>query len=377
MEVVGALDDVITIGRLDDVAHIALVESLERRLVAVDEGGELVPAHIALLLLGAGVIGILLHGVLKAQFAGVNLVQALLRLGLGGGLVLVRCVGINLDQDVRRAAGIVVVRQVLVDVIDDLTVLGLTGGRHGVLKLLLCQVLLERVLVGVLGIAVGLKGLLKGLGTARALARVLPCLLDLLVRHRHAVFLLRLLEQNLLRVGIDELLAVLFGRQVVVDQILRPVLVLGVTVGRAHAHDLLGHGVLGEVGAVDGGRHTTSKLIARAGAFGLRHQAGARHGRDGEQHRQHADDHQDNLDGLGHIGLALLLARAGGGASLLLGRRRGLEVLFLICHVWPFASRIEQTPLCHNAAPAAHLVHGGRVNLHHFGAKGTGLAVGS
>ena len=336
MEVVGALDDVVTVRRLDHVAHIALVESLERRLVAVDEGGELVPAHIALLLLGAGVIGILLHGVLKAQFAGVDFVQALLRLGLGGGLVLVRCVGINLDQDVRRAAGIVVVRQVLVDVIDDLTVLGLTGGRHGVLKLLLCQVLLERVLVGVLGIAVGLKGLLKGLGTARALARVLPCLLDLLVRHRHAVFLLRLLEQNLLRVGIDELLAVLFGRQVVVDQILRPVLVLGVTVGRAHAHDLLGHGVLGEVGAVDSSSNTASQLVAR-GVLSLRHKAGARHRRDGKQHRQHADDHQNDLDGLRHVRLALLLARAGGSASLLLGRRRGLGVLFLVCHSWPFA----------------------------------------
>ena len=376
MEVVGALDDVITIGRLDDVAHIALAEALERRLIAVDEGSELIPTHIALLLLGASVVGILLHGVLKAQLAGVDLIQALLCLGLGGGLVLVRCVGINLDQNVRRAARIVVVRQVLVDVIDDLAVLGLTGGRHGVLKLLLCQVLLERVLVGVLGIAVGLKGLLKGLGTARALARVLPCLLDLLVRHRHAVFLLRLLEQNLLRVGIDELLAVLFGRQVVVDQILCPVLVLSVTVGRAHAHDLLGHGVLGEVGTVDGGGDTAGKLVAR-GILCLRHETGACHGRDGKQHCQHADNHQDDLDGLRHVRLALLLTRAGGSAGPLLGRRRGLGVLFLVCHVWPFASRIEQTPLCHNAAPAAHLVHGGQVNLHHFGAKGTGLAVGS
>ena len=377
MEVVGALDDVVTIGRLDDFAHVALVEPLERRLVAVDKGGELIPAHIALLLLGTGVLGVLLNGVLKAQLARVDLVQALLRLGLGGSLVLVGSVGIDLDQDIRRTTGIVVVRQVLVDVIDNLAVLGLARGRDGILELLLRQALLERALIGVLGVAVGLKGLLKGLGTARALARVLPSLLDFLVRHRHAVFLLRLLKQNLLRVGIDELLAVLLGRKVVVDQVLRPILVLGITIGRAHAHDLLGHGVLGEVGAVDGGSHATSELIARAGAFGLRHQAGARHGRDGEQHRQHADDHQDNLDGLGHIGLALLLARARGGAGPLLGRRRDLGVLFLICHVWPFASRIEQTPLCHNAAPATRLVHGRRVNLHHFGAKGTGLAVDS
>ena len=94
-----------------------------------------------------------------------------------------------------------------------------------------------------------------------------------------------------MRVGVDELLAVLFGREIVVDQILRPVLVLGVAMGRAHAHDLLGHGVLGEVGAIDGSSHATSELIARACAFSLRHQAGARHGRDGEQHCQHADDH--------------------------------------------------------------------------------------
>ena len=377
MEVVGALDDVIAVGRLDHVAHIALVEPLERRLVAVDEGGELVPAHIALLLLGAGVVRVLLHGVLKAQLAGVDLVQTLLRLGLGGGLVLFGSVRIDLDQDIRRTTGIVVVGQVLVDVIDNLAVLGLAGGCHGILELLLRQALLERILVGVLGVAVGLESLLKSLGAARALARVLPSLLDLLVRHRHAVLLLRLLKQDLLRVGVDELLAVLLGCEVIVDQVLCPVLVLGVAVGRTHAHDLLGHGVLGEVGAVDSGSHTAGELIARAGAFGLRHQAGARHGRNGEQHRQHADDHQDNLDGLGHIGLALLLARAGGGAGPLLGRRRDLGVLFLICHVWPFASRIEQTPLCHNAAPAAHLVHGGQVNLHHFGAKGTGLAVGS
>ena len=336
MEVVGALDDVVAIGRLDDFAHVALVEPLERRLVAVDKGGELIPAHIALLLLGTGVLGVLFNGILKAQLTGVDLVQALLRLGLGGSLVLVGSVGINLDQDVRRATGIVVVGQVLVDVIDDLAVLGLAGGRHSILKLLLRQALLERVLVGVLGVAVGLKGLLKGLGTARALARVLPSLLDLLVRHRHAVLLLCLLKQNLLRVGVDELLAVLLGREVVVDQILCPVLVLGVAVGRAHAHDLLGHGVLGEVGAVDSGSYTAGKLVAR-GILCLRHQAGARHGRDGKQHCQHADDHQNDLDGLGHAGLALLLARAEGGASLLLGRRLGCGVLFLICHSWPFA----------------------------------------
>lgn len=29
--------------------------------------------------------------------------------------------------------------------------------------------------------------------------------------------------------------------------------------------------------------------------------------------------------------------------------------------------------MCHNAAPAARLVHWGQVNLHHFGAKGTVL----
>ena len=336
MEVVGALDDVVTIGRLDDSAHVALVEPLERRLVAVNKGGELIPAHIALLLLGTGVLGVLLNGVLKAQLTGVDLVQALLRLGLGGSLVLVGGVGINLDQDVRRAASIVVVRQILVDVIDDLAVLGLARGRDGILEFLLRQALLERILVGVLGIAVGLEGLLKGLGAARALARVLPCLLDLLVRHRHAVLLLCLLKQNLLRVGVDKLLAVLLGREVVVDQVLCPVLVLGVAVGRAHAHDLLGHGVLGEVGAVDSSSNTAGQLVAR-GVLGLRHKAGARHRRDGKQHRQHADDHQNDLNGLRHVRLALLLARARGDASLLLGRRLGCGVLFLICHSWPFA----------------------------------------
>ncbi len=141
------------------------------------------------------------------------------------------------------------------------------------------------------------------------------------------------------------------GRQVVVNQILRPILILGVAVGRAHAHDLLGHGVLGEVGAVDSSSHAAGQLVTRVIVLGLRHQTGARHGRDGKQHRQHADNHQDDLDGLRHVRLALLLARAGGGAGLLLGRRRGLGVLFLICHSWPFASRIEQTSLCHNAAP--------------------------
>ena len=143
MEVVGALDDVVAIGRLDNFAHVALVESLERRLVAVDEGGELIPAHIALLLLGTGVLGVLLNGVLKAQLAGVDLVQTLLRLGLGGSLVLVGSVGINLDQDVRRAAGVVVAGQVFVDVIDNLAVLGLARGRDGILEFLLRQTLLE------------------------------------------------------------------------------------------------------------------------------------------------------------------------------------------------------------------------------------------
>ena len=94
----------------------------------VDKGGELIPAHIALLLLGTGVLGVLLNGVLKAQLTGVDLVQALLRLCLGGGLVLIRCVGINLDQDVRRAAGVVVAGQVFVDVVDNLAVLGLARG---------------------------------------------------------------------------------------------------------------------------------------------------------------------------------------------------------------------------------------------------------
>ena len=143
MEVVGALDDVVAIGRLDHVAHVALVEPLERRLVAVDESGELIPAHIALLLLGTGVLGVLLNGVLKAQLTGVDLVQALLRLGLGGSLVLVGSVGINLDQDVRRAAGVVVAGQVFVDVIDNLAVLGLARGRDGILEFLLRQTLLE------------------------------------------------------------------------------------------------------------------------------------------------------------------------------------------------------------------------------------------
>ena len=143
MEVVGALDDVVAIGRLDDFAHVALVESLERRLVAVDESGELIPAHIALLLLGTGVLGVLLNGVLKAQLTGVDLAQALLRLGLGGSLVLVGSVGINLDQDVRRAAGVVVAGQVFVDVIDNLAVLGLARGRDGILEFLLRQTLLE------------------------------------------------------------------------------------------------------------------------------------------------------------------------------------------------------------------------------------------
>ena len=86
----------VAIGRLDDFTHVALVEPLERRLVAVDKGGELIPAHIALLLLGTGVLGVLLNGVLKAQLTGVDLVQALLRLSLGGSLVLVGSVGINL-----------------------------------------------------------------------------------------------------------------------------------------------------------------------------------------------------------------------------------------------------------------------------------------
>lgn len=146
MEVVGALDDVIAVRRLDHVAHIALVEPLECRLVAVDKGGELVPAHVTLLLLGAGVVGILLHGVFKAQLAGVDLVQALLRLSLGGSLVLIGRIGINLDQDVRRAAGIVVLRQVLVDVIDDLAVLGLAGGRHGIFELCCARLSLSELL---------------------------------------------------------------------------------------------------------------------------------------------------------------------------------------------------------------------------------------
>ena len=141
------------------------------------------------------------------------------------------------------------------------------------------------------------------------------------------------------------MLAILLGREVVVDQILRPVLVLGVAVGRAHAHDLLGHGVLGEVGAVDSSSNTAGQLVAR-GVLGLRHQAGARHRRDGKQHRQHADDHQNDLDGLGHAGLALLLARVGGGASLLLGRRLECGVLFLICHSW----------LSHNESNKRHCV---------------------
>ena len=141
------------------------------------------------------------------------------------------------------------------------------------------------------------------------------------------------------------MLAVLLGREVVVNQILRPVLVLGVAVGRAHAHDLLGHGVLGEVGAVDSCSNTAGQLVAR-GVLGLRHKAGARHRRDGKQHRQHADDHQDDLDGLRHVRLALLLARAGGSAGLLLGRRRDLGVLFLICHSW----------LSHNESNKRHCV---------------------
>ena len=221
----------------------------------------------------------------------------------------------------RRAARVVVGTEVLVEIRDDVLVRGLLDARDLLAQLLLGQRALDVLEVGLLGETELRDRLHKSvLVAAVALDGFLPRLVEVLLRHLDAVVLLGLHEQVLANNAVDDVLAVALGREALLGEIRRPVLVALVR-ALAQAHDLLGHGVLFDVHAVDGGCHAARELVILLVLHLVEH-ARARHGAHGEQHGGDADCHQHDLTGLGELLLALCLDLALAG----LGGLRGIHL---------------------------------------------------
>ena len=241
-----------------------------------------VVAHVAVVGLGAAVVGVLLNGVLEAQRARVNPVKHLLglcaRLGLRRRVFHVR----NLEQDVRRALlAVVVIRHVELGGLEQLLV-GCLGALLEVLLQLAAQHLRLDVgailLFGPAGVA---QRLLPGrIGGEIGLER-LDLHLDLGAVDRDAELLGALLRELAVAQNADVGVAHARGSLLVGGQVQAPLLVARQLLLRAQRGDELRDVVLLDVHAVDRGRHPMDVREHRAGgqaecAHGCDHAQGER-----------------------------------------------------------------------------------------------------
>ncbi len=249
----------VTVVALHQRGHLVGLQAVQGILVLGNEAGQLVPAHVAALLGGTGVGGVLLGGVLKGNLAVVDLIEHF----LGLGLVL------DAEQNV---AGLLRAVPAVGHLLGGLQLgivatLGGVGRSHSLGQLGLQQVGLDdRLDVGLLGHVAGLESLLEGLFAFEHGLGLLQGLVDVGLLDRDVVLSSGLLVQVLVHVVVDNFLANRFGGVAVGYEPLAPGLI-GFQRGRlAEIGHVVGDRLLHNVLAVHRGSHVAAGSTVAAAA---------------------------------------------------------------------------------------------------------------